>query len=90
MNLGEKNSHLVKVAAIINVMFFLLCIALISYLGPDHFEAHQYLKKITGFAMANIICWVINVCIVIFLLPKISRDKQKRGVSFYFSGVITF
>ncbi len=84
MNLGEKSSQLVKVATIVNLLFFLLCIALILYLGIDHFESHQYLKKITGFAMANIVCWLVNVCIVIFLLPKISRDKQKRGVYFYF------
>ena len=83
MHLEEKNKQLVRIAAIVNLLFFLLCIALILYLGFDHFEANRYLKRMAGFAIANIICWIVNVVIVIFLIPRISRDKQKRGLSFY-------
>jgi len=84
MNGGEKNNQLVKIAVIVNVLFFLLCISLVLFLGFNHSEDHHYLRKITAFAIANMICWVVNVCIVVFLLPKLFKGKQNKGVFFYF------
>lgn len=83
MNFGEKNNQLIKIAAIVNVFFFLLCIALVVYLGFDHNESNNYLKKMAGFTIANIICWITNILLVIFMAPRLNTGKQNKALLFY-------
>jgi two-component system LytT family sensor kinase len=84
MSLGEKNSQLVRVAAFVNLLFLSLCVALVLFMGFDHSEATRDFRKIAAFAIANMVCWLVNVCIVIFLLPALSMKKQNRNALFYF------
>ena len=84
MNLGEKNSQLVRIAALVNLLFLLLCVALVLFLGSDNSESRQEFRKMAAFAIANMVCWVVNVCIIIFLLPQLNSKKQTRSAFFYF------
>jgi two-component system, LytTR family, sensor kinase len=84
MNLEKKNRQLLKIAGIINLVFVLLFIVLILYLRYDDFVGDRYTKKITGLVVANIVCWTVNVAMIIFLLPRLGSNKQKRTWTFYF------
>ncbi|SRR5260221_7889363 len=84
MNLGEKNSQLVRIAAWVNLLFLLLCIALVLFMGFDHSEAPRYFRKMAAFALANMICWLVNVCLIVFLLPALRMKKRNRNAFFYF------
>src|SRR5258708_6705268 len=80
----SNNSHLIRIAALVNLLFLLLCVALVLFMGFDHSEATRDFRKIAAFAIANMVCWLVNVCIVIFLLPALSMKKQNRNALFYF------
>src|SRR5258706_6659016 len=84
MNLGEKNSQLVRIAAWVNLLFLLLCIVLVLFMGFDHSEAPLYFRKMAAFAIANMICWLVNVCLIVFLLPALRMKKQNKNAFFYF------
>ena len=83
MKLGEKNKHLIRIAAIISGLFLLLCISLVMFMGFDNSETHRYFRKIAAFAIANIVCWLINIFLVVFVHPAYSKGKQNRGILFY-------
>src|ERR1700730_2613724 len=83
MDLREKNRHLIRIAAIINGLFLLLCISLVMFMSSDNSETHRYFRKIAAFAIANIVCWLINIFLVVFVQPAISKEKQNRGILFY-------
>jgi two-component system LytT family sensor kinase len=89
MKLGEKNRQLIRIAAIINGLFLLLCILLVLFMSSDNSETQRYFRKIAAFAIANIACWLINIFLIIFLLPAVNKEKQERGVLFYILSFVT-
>ncbi len=82
MKLTSQVRQLVKVAGIVNLLFLLLCIALIQFLGSGLDEHHLLTKKILEFTFANSCCWIVNLCILILLFPLLSKRTGSKWLSF--------
>src|SRR5882724_6695751 len=86
-----QNRQLVKVAGSINLLALLLSVMLILYLGFDHNGHQDIIKKIIKFMLANSCCWIIDLSILIFLLPRAPKWKNARWLFFYLpSYLVTF
>src|SRR5260221_2227685 len=83
MKLGERNRHLIRIAAVINGLFLLLSVLLVLIMSADNSETRRFFGKMAAFTIINIVCWLINIFLVVFLLPALNKDKQKSGVLFY-------
>src|ERR1700760_1840277 len=83
MQITRHNKQLVKVAGSINLLFLLLCIALVIFLGYGHSEKQEIVGKAATFILANSVCWIVNLCILILLVPLLSKWRYSRWLSFY-------
>ena len=83
MKLGERNRHLIRIAAVINGLFLLLCVLLVLLMSSDNSDTHRYFGKMAAFAIINIVCWLINIFLVVYMRPAVNKDTQKSGVLFY-------
>ena len=91
MSLTLQNKQLVKVAGGINGFFLLLCVIFILYLGYEPSVHLGIAKKALKFTLANSICWIIDLSILLFLLPLAPKWKTARWLFFYLpSFAITF
>src|SRR5260370_6015253 len=83
MKLGERNSHLIRIAAVINGLFLLLCVLMVLLMSSDNSDTHRYFGKMAAFSIINIVCWLINIFLVVYMRPAVNKDTQKSGVLFY-------
>jgi two-component system LytT family sensor kinase len=91
MSLPKKNKLLIRIAGGINLLFVLLTIAFVLFLGYDSAEHHRVIVKIITFSFANLACWLVNLFILFFLVPLVSGKKNMRLWSFYLpSYLVTF
>jgi|GEM_PF-964623 len=91
MLLTKQNRQFVRIAGSINLLFFLLSIAFVIFMGYDHNEYEHVAKKTIAFTLSNSICWMVNLTILIFIVPLASKWKIPRWVSFYLlSCLLTF
>jgi two-component system, LytTR family, sensor kinase len=91
MSLPKKNKLLIRIAGAINLLFVLLTIAFVLFLGYDSAEHHRVIVKIITFSFANLVCWLVNLCILFFFVPLLSGKKNMRLWSFYLpSYLVTF
>jgi len=91
MQITRQNKQLVKIAGSINLLFLLLCIALVIFLGYEHNEKQKIVGKTATFILANSICWIVNLCILIVFVPLLSKWRYSRWLSFYLiSYLVTF
>ncbi len=91
MLITKKNKQLIRVALIINLLLLLLGITFLLFLGRDHSNRHETTHKIIAFTISDILCWTINILLLIFFSPVVGRRKNLRFISFYIpSFLVTF
>jgi sensor histidine kinase YesM len=91
MPLSKKNKLLLRIAGSINLLFILLTMAFVLFLGYDSAEHHRVIVKIITFSFANLVCWLVNLCILFFFVPCVAPEKKGRVFSFYLpSCLVTF
>src|SRR5258708_3720553 len=87
--LSGKNKQLVKIAAWINLLLLLLGVSILMFLwnNPDT-NAVLATRKITSFVLANVICWIINVPLLVIFVPAIARWIKNKLIAFYLPSYI--
>src|SRR6202040_3593841 len=92
MQINRQNRQLIRTAGSINLLFLLLSIAFVLLLGYRHSEPQRgAVGKTILFTLANSICWIVNLFILIVFIPLLSKWKIPRWLSFYLpSYLITF
>src|ERR1700694_4530954 len=93
MHITRQNKQLVKIAGSVNLLFFLLSIAFVLFLGLgyDHSKHQMVIRKAITFTLANSVCWIVNLVILMVIVPLLSKWKNARWLSFYLpSYLITF
>ena len=91
MQISRQNRQLVRIAGSVNLLFLLLSIALVVYLGYGHNEKRWVVGKTVTFLLSNSLCWIVNLCILIVIVPLLSKWKVPRWFSFYLiSYLVTF
>jgi hypothetical protein len=82
--LSRKDNQLIRVAAWINFLLLLLAVSIFLLLwnNPDT-NAEAATRKITSFVLANAICWVVNVSLLMFFEPVIARWIKNKLITFY-------
>ena len=91
MHITRQNRQLVRIAGGVNLLFFLLSIAFVFFIGYEHGEHQRVIRKTLTFAAANSICWIINLVILIGFAPLVSKLKNHRWLYFYLpSYLVTF
>src|SRR5216684_6402123 len=91
MQISVQNKRLVKTAGSINLLLLLLCIIFIVYMEYDHSLHGDVVKKPVKFLLANAICWIVNLLLLVFVLPRAPKWKSSRWLFFYLpSLVVTF
>jgi sensor histidine kinase YesM len=91
MHFTRQNRQLFRIAGSVNLLFLLLSIAFVLFIGPDRSQHEMVTKKIITFVLSNSICWLVNLSILILLVPLVSKWKTSRWLSFYLpSYLVTF
>lgn len=91
MQITRQNKQLVIIAGSINLLFLLLSVALVIFLGYEHSEKQKIIGKTTTFILGNSSCWIVNLCILILIVPILSKWNYPRWLSFYLiSYLVTF
>jgi two-component system, LytTR family, sensor kinase len=91
MHITRQNKQLVTIAGSINLLFFLLSIALVIFLGYEHGEKQKIVGKTATFILGNSLCWIVNLCILLLIVPMLSKWSCPRWLSFYLiSYLVTF
>jgi len=83
MRINRQNKQLVKIAGSINLLFLLLCISFAIFLENNHTQHLEIFKKLIKFTLANGICWIVNLSILVFFLPLMPKWKNARWLFFY-------
>ncbi len=87
--LSRKDKQLIKIAAWINLLLLLLGVSVLLFLsGNPATNAIEATRKITSFVLANSICWVINISLLMFFEPVISRWINNKLITFYLPSYI--
>src|SRR6266571_767551 len=91
MYITRQNRQLVNIAGSVNLLFLLLSIAFMVFLGRDHSEHDRVTQKAITFMLANSICWIVNLALLLLFVPLVSKWKNHRWLSFYLpSYLLTF
>lgn len=83
MGITKQNRQLVRIAGGINLLFLLLSLAFILFLGYGHGEFSRVPKRAILFMLANSTCWVVNLSLLILFVPLASKWKNSRWLFFY-------
>lgn len=65
MRLNRQNRQLVRIAGSVNLLMVVLCIIFALYLGYDNGAYSDVAKKVVKFTLTNVLCWAINVSLVL-------------------------
>lgn len=84
----SQNKYLIRIAGSLNLLFLLLAIGFILFLGFDHSEHQRVTKKAVLFMVSNILCWILNVSILTIFVPVNPGKKVWQWVSFYLSSYL--
>jgi two-component system LytT family sensor kinase len=77
---------LIRTGAWINLILLVLGISILFFLPNSNISGDTIvLKKVSSFALANIICWVINIFILVFLEQFAPTLKRNKWITFYVS-----
>jgi len=79
MYITRQNRQLVKIAGSINLLFLLLSIAFIFFLGYEHSVYQRVIGKAITFTLANSACWIVNLFILMVFVPLLSKWKNARS-----------
>lgn len=91
MTINRQNKQLVIIAGGINVLFLLLSIALVIFLGYEHGEKQKIVGKTATFILGNSLCWIVNLCLLFLVVPLLAKLNWPRWLAFYVvSYLITF
>jgi sensor histidine kinase YesM len=91
MPVNRQHKQLVTIAGGINLLFLLLSIALVIFLGYEHGEKQKIVGKTATFILGNSLCWIVNLCLLILVVPVLSKWNWPRWLAFYLiSYLITF
>jgi len=83
MHITRQNRQLVRIAGSVNLLFLLLSITFVLFLGYGHSEHQVIIGKMITFTFANSLCWIINLFILIVFVPLLSKWTNTRWLSFY-------
>lgn len=75
MQLNRQNRQLVKIAGGVNLLLIVLCIIFALYLGYDNGAYREIAKKMVRFSLTNVICWAINVSLVVLIPARLAGGK---------------
>lgn len=70
MHLNRQNRQLVKIAGSVNLLLIVLCVIFALYLGYDNGAYREIAKKMVRFSLTNVVCWAVNVSLVLFIPVK--------------------
>ena len=81
-----KYKQLIRTGAWINLILLVLGISILFFLPNSNISGGTViLKKVSSFALANIICWVVNIFILVFLEQFAPALKRNKWITFYVS-----
>ena len=83
MQITPQNKQLIYIAGAINLLFLTLCVLFIVYLKYDQGIYPALMLKLLKFTLANSVCWVIDLLILLFFLPVMPSVKAARWLFFY-------
>src|SRR5258706_10430657 len=87
--LSGKHKQLIKIAAWINLLLLLLGMSILFFLQNESISGSAGItRKISSFALANVICWVINLSILLFFDHFIPEPKRNKLITFYFPSYV--
>src|SRR5882762_9689809 len=87
--LSKRDKQLIRIAAWINLLLLLLGVSVLLFLSDNPAtNAIEATRKITSFVLANSICWVINISLLLFFEPVISRWINNKLIAFYLPSYI--
>src|SRR5882762_494023 len=87
--LSRKDKQLIRIAAWINLLLLLLGVSVFLFLSNNPAtNAVVATRKITSFVLANSICWVINISLLLFFEPVVSRRINNKLTAFYLPSYI--
>ena len=82
--LSGKDRQLIRIAAWINLLLLLLGVSILLFLSNNPATGAVIATgKITSFVLANVICWVINIPLVMFFEPIIAPWIKNKWIAFY-------
>jgi sensor histidine kinase YesM len=91
MRISSQNKQLIRVAGGINLLFLLLCVIFLFYLGRDLSPHSDLMRKIVRFMLANSICWIVNLALLLVPLQITGNSRLNRVLMLYLpSYIITF
>lgn len=70
-------------AGSLNLLFLLLCIIFVLYIGYDNSAQHAASKKLIKGTVANVLCWIVNISILLLFLPRMPKWRNSRMLFFY-------
>lgn len=82
MAISPQHKQLIRIAGGINLLFLLLCVMLLVYLGKD-LSGNAGLMKVLKFVFANSLCWIINLALLVYVVPLAGQSKKRRNFIFY-------
>jgi two-component system LytT family sensor kinase len=88
MQLTLQNKQLVKVAGGINGFFFLLCVIFLINSGPAPGARLGIERNVLKLIFTNSLCWIIDLSLLIFLLPRMPKWRLARWFFFYLPSYI--
>jgi two-component system LytT family sensor kinase len=83
MQITPQNKQLVYIAGALNLLFLILSVLFILYLKYDHGSYPALVLKLLKFSLANSVCWVIDLLLLLFFLPVMPAIKTARWLFFY-------
>ena len=83
MRISRQNRQLIYVAGFINLLFLVLSVLFILYLWYDHGDYPEIVLKMLRFFLANSVCWVTDLLILFFFLPRMPPVKTARWLFYY-------
>jgi len=83
MQITPQNKQLVYMAGALNLLFLILSVLFIVYLKYDQGIYPALMLKLLKFTLANSVCWVIDLLILLFFLPVMPTIKAARWLFFY-------
>lgn len=90
MHISAQHKQLFKIAGSLNLLFLLLCVIFLFYLGNDVLKGSDIARKVIKFLFSNSACWIVNLALLMILSSR-PPSRWKRVLLFYLpSYLITF
>ncbi|HXB09681.1 MAG TPA: sensor histidine kinase [Puia sp.] len=83
MRITLQNKQLLRIAGGINGFFFLLCVIFLINSGPAPGARLGIERNVLKLLFTNSLCWIIDLSLVIFFLPRMPKWRYARWFFFY-------